>query len=52
MPYVPGHEEDGFLKKLDITAADIEAKADQCSKVSFTWWYSLVRLRLLLLLLS
>jgi hypothetical protein len=34
MPYVPGHEEDGFLKKLDITAADIEAKADQCSKVS------------------
>ena len=33
MPYVPGHEEDGFLKKLDISATDIEAKADQCTKV-------------------
>lgn len=34
MPYVPGHEEDGFLKKLDITPADIEPKADLCTKVS------------------
>lgn len=34
MPYVPGHEEDGFLKKLDIAAADIEPKADLCTKVS------------------
>jgi|LakMenEpi03Aug12_release.lakeMendotaPanAssembly.Ray.scaffolds.fasta_scaffold4194918_1 hypothetical protein len=33
MPYVPGHEEDGFLKKLDITPADIEPKADRCTQV-------------------
>lgn len=33
MPYVPGHEEDGFLKKLDITPSDIEPKADLCTKV-------------------
>lgn len=34
MPFVPGHEEDGFLKKLDISKEDIEAKADGCTKVS------------------
>lgn len=33
MPFVPGHEEDGFLKKLEITNADIEAKADHCTQV-------------------
>jgi len=33
MPYVPGHEEDGFLKKLGITTADIEAKANHCSQI-------------------
>jgi hypothetical protein len=33
MPYVPGHEEDGFLKKLDITPTDIEPKADRCTQV-------------------
>lgn len=33
MPYVPGHEEDGLLKKLDITLADIEPKADRCTKI-------------------
>ena len=33
MPFVPGHEEDGFLKKLDITLADIEPLADKCTKV-------------------
>jgi hypothetical protein len=33
MPYVPGHEEDGFLKKLDITPADIEPKAERCTQV-------------------
>lgn len=36
MPYVPGHEEDGFLKKLDISAADIEPKADGCTKI-YVW---------------
>ena len=34
MPFVPGHEEDGLLKKLDITLADIEPKADRCTKVN------------------
>jgi hypothetical protein len=33
MPYVPGHEEDGFLKKLNVSPADIEARADKCTKV-------------------
>lgn len=33
MPYVPGHEEDGFLKKLDISPADIEPKANRCTQV-------------------
>lgn len=33
MPFVPGHEEDGFLKKLEITNADIEAKADHCTQI-------------------
>lgn len=34
MPYVPGHEEDGFLKKLDLQKSDIEPKADLCTKVT------------------
>ena len=33
MPYVAGHEEDGFLKQLDVSLADIEPKADLCSQV-------------------
>lgn len=33
MPYVPGHEEDGFLKKLDVSPADIEPKANWCTQV-------------------
>jgi len=35
MPFVPGREEDGFLKKLEITNDDIEAKADRCTQVRF-----------------
>ena len=33
MPYIPGYEEDGFLKSLGITKDDIEFKADDCTKV-------------------
>ena len=33
MPYVPGHEEDEFLKKLGISLNDIEPRADLCTKV-------------------
>lgn len=36
MPYVPGHEEDGFLKKLDVSPADIEPKANWCTQI-FVW---------------
>jgi len=37
MPFVPGHEEDGFLKSLGITNADIEAKANRCTQVRFNF---------------
>jgi hypothetical protein len=33
MPFVPGYEEDGFLKGLNLKLTDIEPKADNCSKV-------------------
>ncbi|MCL4129096.1 UNVERIFIED_CONTAM: hypothetical protein GTU68_051857 [Idotea baltica] len=34
MPYIAGHEEDGFLKSLCISLADIEAKGNGCTEVS------------------
>lgn len=34
MPFAPGYEEDGFLRNLNITLSDIEAKAENCTKVS------------------
>lgn len=33
MPFVPGYEEDGFLKGLSLKLEDIEPKADNCTKV-------------------
>lgn len=33
MPYVAGHEEDGFLKSLNIEQEDIEPLANGCSEV-------------------
>lgn len=37
MPYVPGYEEDGFLKGFGFKLEDIEPKADNCSKVSYCY---------------
>ncbi|RXG69470.1 Galactosylgalactosylxylosylprotein 3-beta-glucuronosyltransferase S [Armadillidium vulgare] len=33
MPYIAGHEEDGFLKSLRITLPDIEVKANRCTEI-------------------
>ena len=33
MPFVAGLEEDGFLQSLNISLADIEPKADRCTRV-------------------
>lgn len=33
MPFKAGHEETGFLESLGISVADIEFRADNCSKV-------------------
>lgn len=33
MPFSPGYEEDGFLKSLQIKQADIQLKADNCTKL-------------------
>lgn len=33
MPYKAGYEEDHFLRSLNITIDDIEAKADGCTQV-------------------
>ncbi|XP_065340698.1 galactosylgalactosylxylosylprotein 3-beta-glucuronosyltransferase S [Cloeon dipterum] len=33
MPYKAGHEEDQFLKSLDLKMSDIEPKANNCTKV-------------------
>lgn len=33
MPYIAGHEEDGFLKSLGMTLADIEVKAQGCTQI-------------------
>ncbi|MCL4157572.1 UNVERIFIED_CONTAM: hypothetical protein GTU68_009319 [Idotea baltica] len=35
MPFVVGYEEDGLLKNLKINVADIEPKAENCTKVRF-----------------
>ncbi|KAG0725565.1 Galactosylgalactosylxylosylprotein 3-beta-glucuronosyltransferase P [Chionoecetes opilio] len=35
MPFTVGYEEDGFIKSLGITAADIEPLAFNCTKVVF-----------------
>lgn len=36
MPYIAGHEEDGFLKSLGLSIKDIEVKADGCTKI-YVW---------------
>ncbi|XP_070000996.1 galactosylgalactosylxylosylprotein 3-beta-glucuronosyltransferase P isoform X2 [Penaeus vannamei] len=36
MPFVPGYEEDGMLKSLNITMDEVEFVADNCSKV-YAW---------------
>ncbi|OXA64823.1 galactosylgalactosylxylosylprotein 3-beta-glucuronosyltransferase P [Folsomia candida] len=36
MPFVPGYEEDGFLKGLSLKLEDIEPKADNCTKI-YVW---------------
>lgn len=33
MPYIAGHEEDGFLKSLNLSLKDIEVKADECTDI-------------------
>lgn len=33
MPYKAGHEEDGFLRSLQLTLDDIEPKASNCTEV-------------------
>ncbi|XP_063861820.1 galactosylgalactosylxylosylprotein 3-beta-glucuronosyltransferase S-like isoform X2 [Scylla paramamosain] len=33
MPYIAGHEEDGFLKSLNLNLKDIEVKADGCTNI-------------------
>ncbi|XP_064078222.1 galactosylgalactosylxylosylprotein 3-beta-glucuronosyltransferase S-like isoform X2 [Macrobrachium nipponense] len=33
MPYIAGHEEDGFLKSLNLSIKDIEVKADGCTNI-------------------
>lgn len=34
MPFIPGYEEDGFMKSLNINASEIEPLAFNCTKVS------------------
>lgn len=38
MPYRAGREETKFLEQLDITNKDIEPLADNCQKVSLTFF--------------
>ncbi|XP_042225155.1 galactosylgalactosylxylosylprotein 3-beta-glucuronosyltransferase S-like isoform X3 [Homarus americanus] len=33
MPYIAGHEEDGFLKSLNLSISNIEVKADRCTNI-------------------
>ena len=33
MPYIAGHEEDGFLKSLNLSLKDIEVKANGCTNI-------------------
>ena len=33
MPYIAGHEEDGFVKSLNINLSDIEVKANGCTEI-------------------
>ncbi|CAL4061019.1 unnamed protein product, partial [Meganyctiphanes norvegica] len=33
MPYIAGHEEDGFLKSLNMGISDIEVKAEGCTQI-------------------
>ena len=33
MPYIAGHEEDGFLKSLNLSIRDIEVKAEGCTNI-------------------
>nr|XP_045605761.1 galactosylgalactosylxylosylprotein 3-beta-glucuronosyltransferase S-like isoform X2 [Procambarus clarkii] len=33
MPYIAGHEEDGFLKSLNLSLNDIEVKANGCTNI-------------------
>lgn len=33
MPFVPGYEEDGMLRSLNITMNEVEFVADNCTKV-------------------
>ncbi|ODM93462.1 Galactosylgalactosylxylosylprotein 3-beta-glucuronosyltransferase P [Orchesella cincta] len=36
MPYVPGYEEDGFLRNLNVKITEIEPKAENCTKI-YVW---------------
>lgn len=36
MPYIPGHEETGFLQSLRVSVNDIEFLASNCTKVSLS----------------
>ena len=41
MPYIPGYEEDGFLKSLDLTLEDIEPRANKCTEVYLLYYPTL-----------
>ncbi|ROT81288.1 hypothetical protein C7M84_025576 [Penaeus vannamei] len=43
MPFKAGHEETGFLESLGISVADIEFRADNCSKI-YVWHTQTVRI--------